>query len=65
MTPELSAQFMDEATREVASVYNPKASVGGKSYKAYLKRRAKILAKKKKQEQEVELDNAAISQGEI
>tara|TARA_R110002033_G_scaffold23191_5_gene55078 strand:- start:467 stop:2314 length:1848 start_codon:yes stop_codon:yes gene_type:complete len=27
MTPELSAQFMDEATREVASVYNPKASV--------------------------------------
>tara|TARA_R110000803_G_scaffold119597_2_gene187892 strand:- start:4324 stop:4482 length:159 start_codon:yes stop_codon:yes gene_type:complete len=50
---------------DFSDYYNPKASVGGKSYKAYLKRRAKILAKKKKEAQDIELDNSAISQGEI
>jgi len=59
------SKFTTSYMLDFSDYYNPKASVGGKSYKAYLKRRAKILAKKKKQEQEVELDNAAISQGEI
>ena len=59
------SKFTTSYMLDFSDYYNPKASVGGKSYKAYLKRRAKILAKKKKEAQEIELDNSAISQGEI
>jgi len=59
------SKFNNSYMLDFADYFKPKELEGGKSYQAYLKRRNAHFAKKRKEEEQRDLDNTAISQGEI